>query len=219
MHGAVKSFIKEVKNDLPYKFRNRTVLEVGSHNINGSPRKFFWFCRYTGVDISKGRGVDIVGNFNDVKFDKQYQVVVSCEMLEHDKTWDKSLRKMYNLLQDNGLLLITCAGPDRMEHGTARTTPEASPDTTDYYRNISKEDFKSILPPELFDMYVLQYGRGENDLYFYGIKKSTLKPDAKSIYKALMNAQKSGEHTVHIPKEDIKYFEKIAEQNQKANDR
>lgn len=171
MHNAVKKFIKEVKAEFPYKFRNRTVLEVGSHNINGSPRKYFWLCRYRGVDISYGRGVNIVGRFSELAFTRKYQVVVSTEMLEHDSSWKTSLKKMYHLLQDKGLLLITCAGPDRSEHGTTRTSPKDSPDTTDYYRNISIEDFKSVLPKNLFETYVLMYARGENDLQFYGIKK------------------------------------------------
>ena len=171
MHKQVRKFIKEVRNELFHKFRNRTVLEVGSHSINGSPRKYFWFCKYTGVDISSGKGVDIIGRFSQIKFDKKYQVVISTEMLEHDEEWNISLKRMYDLLEDGGLLLMTCAAPDRQEHGTRRTTPELSPDTTDYYRNISKEDFKSILPEELFDIYVIQYARGMNDLFFYGIKK------------------------------------------------
>jgi len=170
MHNAVKSFLKEVRQEFPHKFRNRSVLEVGSHSLNGSPRKYWRFCRWTGVDISKGKGVDIVGKFSEIQFDKWYQVVVSTEMLEHDNEWDISLKKMYDLLQPGGLMIITCAGPHRIEHGTTRTTPQWSPDTTDFYRNISIEDFKSVLPESMFENYVLMYARGQNDLQFYGTK-------------------------------------------------
>lgn len=181
MHNAVKHFIKQVRKETSSKyglrsyFRNKKVLEVGSKNINGSPRKYFWFCDYTGVDLSKGKGVDKVGAVNDfetfIGLDWQYEVVISTEMLEHDKEWVSSLKTMYELLKPNGLLLITCAAPDRQEHGTKRTSPQDSPDTTDYYRNISAEDFRSVLPPSLFTHYTLMYGRGQNDLYFWGIKK------------------------------------------------
>lgn len=171
MHNAVRKFIKEVRAEYPHKFRLRRVLEVGSHNINGSPRKYFWFNKkYTGVDISKGKGVDVVGKFSEIYLEPNFQVVISTEMLEHDNDWENSLRKMYDLLEDGGLMIITCAAPDRKEHGTARTTPECSPDTTDYYRNISTEDFESVLPRHLFQDYVLQYARGKNDLQFYGLK-------------------------------------------------
>ena len=124
------------------------------------------------MDISIGSGVDIVGKFSDIEFNDKYDVVISTEMLEHDNDWENSLTKMYQLLKTGGLLIITCAAPDREEHGTKRTTPECSPDTTDYYRNISKEDFRGILPRGLFTKYLLQYKRGENDLQFYGIKKT-----------------------------------------------
>lgn len=182
MHKAVHDFIKEVKRETTSKhgrhsfFRFKKVLEVGSKIINGSPRKHFWFCDYTGIDLSKGRGVDIVSDFTLIPNITElksciYDVVVSTEMLEHCERWQAALTRMYINLKPGGLLLITCASDDRPEHGTKRTTPQCSPDTTDYYRNISKEDFKSVLPSELFSLYVLMNGRDKQDLYFYGIKK------------------------------------------------
>lgn len=188
MHNAVKKFIKEVRYEVPYKFRLRNVLEVGSHNINGSPRKYFWFCAYTGIDISKGKGVDIVGRLSNLngELQDQYGVVISTEMLEHDNEWLQSLKIMYAKLEPGGLLLITCAAPKRPEHGTYRTSPNDSPDTTDYYRNISVEDFESVLPGNLFELYVLQYARGGNDLQFYGIKRKSYSPTSREIYAALL---------------------------------
>ena len=173
MHIEVHQFVKRVRRELYWKFRLRKVLEVGSHNINGSPRKYFWFCDYTGVDISKGKGVDVVMDF--AKEHKRehfgvYDVVISTEMLEHCKHWEYALQNMYMALKVGGLLLVTCASIDRLEHGTKRTTPYCSPDTTDYYGNISKEDFKKVLPPNLFSQYVLMNGRDKQDLYFYGLK-------------------------------------------------
>lgn len=172
MHNAVKTFLKEVRKEFPYKFRFKKVLEVGSKNINGSPRQFFWFCDYTGIDLSKGKGVDVVGKISYVDFGiGEYDVVISTEVAEHDNEWQSTFIMMYHHLKPGGLLIITCAGPDRAEHGTKRTTPEASPDTTDYYRNISTEDFKSVLSHAMFIQYTLMYARGKNDLQFYGIKK------------------------------------------------
>jgi len=173
MHNKVHEFIKEVKKDSPLHFRMRNVLEVGSHNINGSPRKYFFLCDYVGVDVSKGKGVDIQGDFNEIPLKENfYDTVISTEMLEHDKTWEQSLLKMYSVLRPGGLMIMTCAGPDRKEHGTKRTTPECSPDTTDYYRNIYISDFERVLRSTLFSEYVLQYARGANDTQFYGIKNN-----------------------------------------------
>ncbi len=177
MHLAVKRFIKDVRKELPYKFRLKRVLEVGSKNINGSPRKYFWFCNYTGVDLSAGKGVDEIGFIHELRHTKDltgFDVCISTECLEHDVYWRETLTDMFRRLKAGGLMIITCAGIERQEHGTRRTTPFASPDTLDYYRNISKEDFKSVLPCELFDLYVLMNGRDKQDLYFYGIKKYKL---------------------------------------------
>ena len=174
MHIEVGQFIKRVRKELFHKFRLRNVLEVGSKNINGSTRKYFWFCNYHGIDLSKGKGVDEVIDICEMSYSRNYQewdVVISCEMLEHCEQWKKALERMFHFVKPGGLLLITCASDERLEHGTKRTTPECSPDTTDYYRNISKEDFKSVLPDSLFSLYVLMNGRDKQDLYFYGIKK------------------------------------------------
>jgi hypothetical protein len=95
---------------------------------------------------------------------------VSTEMLEHDVHWQDSLKSMYDNLRSGGLLILTCAGPNRHEHGTTRTTPKDAPFTNDYYRNISTDDFSSVLPHTLFDEYELLYNRTKTDLYFHGKK-------------------------------------------------
>jgi SAM-dependent methyltransferase len=174
MHQAVKDFLKQVKKEMPHKFRLRKVLEVGSKSINGSSRKYFWFCDYTGIDLSAGKGVDIVMDFaNEWKCEnfKKYDVVISTEMMEHCENWEGALQNMFMALKSGGLFIMTCASEDRLPHGTNEAHPECSPDTNEYYRNISKEDFKSVLPSELFDIYVLMNARDKQDLQFYGIKK------------------------------------------------
>ncbi len=175
MHYEIGQFIKRVRRELYWKFRLRKVLEVGSANINGSPRKYFYFCNYIGIDLSAGKGVDIVGKLPYLITQEgwwaKFDVCISTEVLEHDETWEATLKYMYYSLKIGGLMIITCASDERQEHGTLKTTPFASPDTLDYYRNISKEDFRSILPPTLFGLYVLMNGRDKQDLYFYGIKK------------------------------------------------
>ena len=185
MHFEVKQFLKEVRRKFPYKFRNKKVLECGSQNINGSPRKYFWFCDYVGIDIYHGPGVDAMIPAHLYEKPDYFETVVSTEMLEHDENWKNSLKQMYANLQEGGLMIITCAGPHRPEHGTRRTEAELSPGTNDYYRNISIEDFESVLPHTFFNPYVLQYGSGKNDLQFYGIKRRHPNITSKEIYEAL----------------------------------
>lgn len=182
MHAEIRTFLQEVKSKFPDFFQNKNILEVGSLDINGSPREYFDNCNYTGVDIGSGKGVDIIKPIHEffpvivendtVLYDNPalYDAVVSTEMLEHDIHWEKSLKKMVELLKPGGLFILTCAGPKRPEHGTKATDTFSSPYTTDYYRNISVEDFIQHVPRKEFSTYIISYGRGGEDLLFYGVK-------------------------------------------------
>ena len=171
MHPEINQFVEAVKQKYPVYFRGKKVLEVGSLDINGSIRGSFHQCIYTGIDLGEGPGVDKVVSIHEHLDPKGYDVVISTEMLEHDVHWQDSLVSMYANLKSGGLMILTCAGPNRHEHGTKRTTPGDSPFTTDYYRNISEGDFHSVLPEYFFSEYSLGLYRGDTDLYFYGIKK------------------------------------------------
>ena len=171
MHDEAFAFVQKVKETLPGYFFRKKVLEVGSLDINGSVRPLFVDCDYMGIDLGEGPGVDQVINIIDFP-GKFYDVVVSSEMLEHDRDWKFSLLKMFNCLVHGGLLVFTCAGPDRPEHGTSRQNPEASPFTNEHYRNISIKDITDTLNvSDVFFHHVLQYDRGRNDLQFFGIKR------------------------------------------------
>lgn len=179
MHREANQFIVSVKNQSPEFFTGKKVLEVGSLDINGSVRQFFTDCVYHGIDLGEGPGVDAVMHVLQVNPPvPTYDVIISTEALEHDKQWALSLEHMHDLLKPGGLLLITCAAPNRWEHGTTRTDGGyGSPFTTDYYRNISVEDFASVLPPDLFAKSYLGYRGDMEDLYFVGVKQGEPKPD------------------------------------------
>lgn len=177
MHKLAWGFVSTVKAQAPEFFTGKRVLEVGSMDINGSVRDLFTDCNYFGIDLGEGKGVDEVRHVTQLFLaDATYDVIISTEALEHDELWNLSLKAMYRLLKPNGIVIITCAGPDRPEHGTRKTEDWASPHTTDYYRNISVEDFASVLPAELFSKSQLVYcgyeGREREDLYFVGIKNA-----------------------------------------------
>lgn len=169
MHTAVTDFINVVKDNLPHRFEDQNVLEVGSRYINGTVRTQFTRCRYHGLDLSPGPLVDEVCHVADFPGEALFDVVVSCEALEHDKRWADSLRAMLRLLKPGGMLLITCAGPGRPEHGTTRTSPGDSPATTDYYGNIDQEMFFSAVPYQNFEPFAILVKDG--DLHFWGVKR------------------------------------------------
>lgn len=173
MHTEVMDFIAKIKAEHPHFFKNKIVLEVGSLDLNGSPRQFFDDCLYTGIDLGEGNGVDAVCHVTDMPFENGgFDVIVSTEALEHDRRWNASLRKMYGLTKKDGLIIVTCAGPEREEHGTVNHSGADSPFTNDYYGNISMQDFRRVLDNMIgFSSYELRYCRGQQDLMFWGIKK------------------------------------------------
>ena len=181
-HFEQQNYCNWVKKNQPDFFIGSRVLDVGSLDINGNNRYLFENCKYTGIDIGAGANVDIVKPVHEYEktvnslwnsfFKLNYDVVISCEMLEHDKYWEQSLRAMYKLLRPGGLLIITAAGYGRAPHGTAENSPNCSPFTNAYYKNVTEQELESVLKPDLnFTRWDLCYNATACDIYFSGIKK------------------------------------------------
>jgi SAM-dependent methyltransferase len=155
------------------------ILDIGSQDINGNNRfLFFNNFEYTGLDIGPGKNVDVVSTAHKFDPGKQYDLILSTEVLEHDKYWKESLLNTNRLLKSGGMMLITCASTGRPEHGTRRTDEFSSPLTAqaegweDYYMNITEADIKSVWDVEdIFAFHYFEYNAYSCDLYFYGIKK------------------------------------------------
>lgn len=172
MHTQVRTFIESCKSNYPTYFRNQRVLEMGSYNVNGSPRTHFTDCDYTGVDIHEGPGVDVVALAHEYTDDLPYDVIVSTEMLEHDPHWRLSIHNMCQLLRPGGALILTCATTPRNPHGT-----EAYPDGTGlygpdphYYRNLTAQEVASKVQSEGFHTWV-QTNNMHGDIYLWAIKQ------------------------------------------------
>ncbi len=150
-HEAQRDLVSLVKSHLPQFFEGTSVLEVGSLDINGSVRPFFKDCDFTGIDVDEGPGVDRVVSGEMADFPTgAFDVTISCECFEHNPWWRETLANMLRMTRPGGLVLMTCAGPGRPEHGTTRTDPTKSPFTVvwDYYANVSPKDLKASLPLE-----------------------------------------------------------------------
>lgn len=91
----------------------RTVLEVGSRNVNGSLRSYvegLGPASYLGADIIAGPGVDelcsverLIDHFGSDSFD----VVFSTEMLEHVRDWRAAVGNLKGVTRPGGILLFT----------------------------------------------------------------------------------------------------------------
>ena len=172
-HENQVNFCNSLKKKQPSFFFKKDVLDVGSLDINGNNRHLFEDCNYIGVDLAEGNNVDIIGQIHKVaKLLKKQDVIISTEMLEHDKYYVLSLLSMVDLLKENGLLIITCATEGRPEHGTFKRSRKQSPFTNDYYRNITESDIRRVLGiDEIFKEYEFSVNKQTNDLYFWGIKR------------------------------------------------
>lgn len=95
------------------------LLEFGSYNVNGTQRVNFPEYEYIGVDIEAGPCVDIVGDVTDhvaIKHELEalelrsfwgYNVVVSCETLEHVPLFWKALQTISMFCRDGGHILLS----------------------------------------------------------------------------------------------------------------
>lgn len=168
MHREVKRFCESIKQQHRIYFTAVDVLDCGSLDINGNNRYLFDKSSYFGIDIFDGKNVDLVTRIHRFKSSKQFDCVISTEMLEHDQYFGESLNAMYHLTKPGGLLLITAAGQGRGEHGTHHHHPKDSPLTQDYYCNIDVPMLLTGLDLTKFSWYTISYHK--TDIRFAGIK-------------------------------------------------
>ncbi len=176
-HYQQLRFVEIASSHLARGWTGLSVLEIGSHNVNGSVRPYFLGSEYVGVDLSEGKDVDVVGSGHEVAFpDGSFDLTICCECFEHNPRWLETFANMYRMTKAGGVVIVTCASRGRREHGTARSSPEESPGTTslgwNYYRNLNRPDFERRLDlREKFQAHAFFSNRVSKDLYFIGTKK------------------------------------------------
>lgn len=175
-HPEQQLFIGHCKRFLPAWFKGRTVLEIGSLDINGSVRGFFEDCRYTGIDLGPGKGVDVVAAGESFAGATHgYDVIISCEAMEHNPYWRETLHNAVRMLKPDGLMLLTCATYGRRQHGTPKSSPQDSPLTAGsgsaYYRNLGEAEVRGAGPfDEWFGWHRFFADHVIRDLYFIGLR-------------------------------------------------
>ena len=179
-HPEQTAFIELVAGANAERLAGARVLEVGSYDVYGTFRSFFSSAgEYVGIDLGAGPGVDRVLSSHDLVGElADFDVVVSGEALEHDTNWRLSVRNMVEVLSPGGIIVITCAGSGRPEHGTTRTNPEESPGTQslgwNHYENVSVADFRCVVDSiggvdyfvwenkKVFDLYAVLVKNGQD---------------------------------------------------------
>ena len=106
-HLQQAEYVKSLKKIYPHFFSKKKVLEVGSLNINGSIRDFFYECEYVGIDVGEGEGVDLV--CEGQKYDapnETFDVSCSAECFEHNPFWLETFLNMINQKAWSFLLVL-----------------------------------------------------------------------------------------------------------------
>lgn len=177
-HPEQRLFVSLCRKFFGPWFAGRSVLEIGSLNINGTVRDFFSGGRYLGIDIGPGPGVDVVADGSSFSGPSAaFDVVISCECLEHDVHWRETFLNGLRMLKPDGIMVITCATYGRKRHGTSDESAASSPYTSspevNYYRNLGESDLRALGNfDDWFGWHGFFVDHVARDLYFLGLGRS-----------------------------------------------
>lgn len=187
-HPNQIEFVKLCSSILAEVYSSPKIAEMGSYDVNGSTRPIFNYAsEYIGVDLTSGPSVDVICSAHEFGESNQYDIVLACEVFEHNPYWLETFFNMIRICKPGGTVVFTCASRGRPEHGTARTLALESPGTSaegwNYYRNLNSKDFskRADLASHFVD-YVFYSVRTSHDLYFVGIKNATQGPRSTLIH-------------------------------------
>ena len=218
VESCLKRFSNTVKN-------SKNILEIGSQNIDGSIKDYFKDSRnknWVGLDLIKAKDVDYTIPGELIQLPNGWaDISFSTECFEHAKNWKQIFINIIRSTHEEGLKVLTFAGTGRAAHGTIDSNIDSSPYTTDYYKNISIEEFsESINLNNYFSRYSLEVNQNYGDTYFWGIRnKSFLNTElmttedslarARGQINLLIKANKKMEFQLLLLKNPFKAFYKI----------
>lgn len=84
----------------------KTVIDIGSRDINGTYRNLFLKSTYIGVDIVEGRNVDMIIDSEEWDDLKDVDMVISGQTLEHVEDIPKLMKSIFNVLKTDGIICI-----------------------------------------------------------------------------------------------------------------
>lgn len=153
MHGEITHFLQRfVRESGVRTLSGRSVVEIGSYDINGSAREVLQpgTASYVGVDWREGPGVDAVsiGHAYKPAPGQSFDVAVSCQALEHDPHWRATLARLVGLVaspERDGWVIVTCAGPGYTPHELDTAPPWPGHGVEPWYENRTKEEIRDAL--------------------------------------------------------------------------
>ncbi len=137
MHPEARAYVEARRSD-----ETLAVLEIGGRWINGGIRDLFPNAHpYVSLDIVAGPLVDVVADAATWEPDRLYDLIVCTEVFEHTPAWPEILRTAAAACRPGGRLVVTMAGPGRVEHGADGGPVLAG----EYYANVDPEDLRREL--------------------------------------------------------------------------
>lgn len=86
---------------------SKSILDVGSYDVNGTMKPIFGKGKYIGMDMEAGDNVDFVGVSHNIPFkDGYFDIVVSSSCFEHDDMFWVSFLEMCRVLKPGGFMFI-----------------------------------------------------------------------------------------------------------------
>lgn len=158
MHDAAFAFVREAVEGIT--MHGKRVLEIGSYSVNGSIRPLFAGAKaYKGIDQTGGPDVDQVVTAADYDGKGAYDIVVSCEAMEHSADPADIVTCAWQALKPGGLFVLTAAGTDRPAHNC-----DGSPHRgVEPYQNITRAALKRMLA-DWHDATITE-AHGPHDIY------------------------------------------------------
>ncbi len=113
MRGQNRTLLAKLKETHgPFK----KVLEVGSREVDGSVRDIFADSDYLGIDMIDGKGVDRVLNGHDMAFDKEFDLVICVDTIEHDDAFWLTVENCKKAVKKGGFLCLAAPSMHCPEH-------------------------------------------------------------------------------------------------------
>lgn len=141
-----------------------TVCDLGGRNVNGSLKDLFATGDWTAVDAEDGPGVDVVADARTWRTGRRFGLVLCTEVFEHVAAWPDIVHTAAMLLDDDGILIATCASDRRPPHGMSGGP---WPEPGEHYANVRPAELAAVLADE-FRHFGIEYQWPPGDLYGWG---------------------------------------------------
>ena len=143
-----------------------SVLEVGSLNINGSPRALAPNADWWGIDRQAGRDVDEVCDAATWSSPERFDLAICAEVFEHTGHVTSILQTIASHLEPGGRLLVTCATHGRAPH-SAIDGGNVRPD--EFYRNVDPVNLLTDLEVIGYEPVHFETHHDRGDLYLLAV--------------------------------------------------